>query len=112
LSATDISLSTVIPVRALEANSANKVFDGMASGCCIAINHKGWLKDLIEKNEAGLCLSQDLNKSYAKLNAYIQNPLKLTLAKEKSRKLAIKEFNYNKLANDVLMVLERSIKDK
>ena len=47
--ASDISFSTVIPVKQLEANSANKIFDSMASGCCIAINHQGWIKDMINE---------------------------------------------------------------
>jgi len=78
----------------------------MASGCCIAINHKGWLKELIDENEIGVSLSQDINKAYDKLNAYIKDPLRLVQAKENSTRLAVNQFDYNELAKEVIMVLE------
>lgn len=39
-------ISTVIDVPELEVNSANKIFDAMAAGKALAINHGGWQKIL------------------------------------------------------------------
>jgi len=112
LSATDISFSTVIPVKELEANSANKVFDGMASGCCIAINHEGWLKDLLEKNKAGISLSQNIEMAYVQINSLINNTKRLALAKKNARNLAENFFDYDILTKDVLAVMEEILKSK
>ena len=53
-------ISTVAPIPALNANSANKVFDTLAAGLPIFINHGGWQKDMIEAAGAGLVLSRDV----------------------------------------------------
>ena len=109
LAATDIAFSTIIPIKELEANSANKVFDGMASGCCIAINHKGWLKELLEENDTGISLSVDLDKAYIELQELIRDSDKLRLFKNNARKLAEKRFSHDILAKDVMAVLEKSL---
>lgn len=59
LGAATITSSVVIPVRALEHNSANKFFDSLAAGRPIAINHGGWQADLLESAGAGLVLDPD-----------------------------------------------------
>lgn len=109
LSITDVSFSTVTNVRELEANSANKVFDSMASGCCVAINHEGWLKKILEDNSAGISLSYDIEKAYVELRELIQNPKKLRFFKSNARKLAEECFDYDILAEDVLMILNESL---
>lgn len=55
-SAADITMCTVIDVPALHANCANKFFDSLAAGRPIAINHEGWLADLIRQHGCGLVL--------------------------------------------------------
>lgn len=112
LAATDISFSTIIPVKELEANSANKVFDAMASGCCVAINHGGWLKELLEKNESGISLSQNIEIAYDQLKSLIKNTKRLALAKKNARILAEVFFDYDKLTKDVLAVMEKSLTSK
>ena len=52
--ACDLAVSTVIDNRALRANSANKVFDALAAGRPVAVNHEGWLADLIRDSGGGL----------------------------------------------------------
>lgn len=59
LSACDISVSTVADVPALWANSANKIFDALAAGRPVAINHGGWLAEMIEAQKCGLVLPAD-----------------------------------------------------
>ena len=56
LSAADFASSTVIDRQALWANSANKVFDAFAAGRPVAINHEGWLAEMIRETGCGLVL--------------------------------------------------------
>ncbi|NUQ66442.1 MAG: glycosyltransferase family 4 protein [Pirellulales bacterium] len=56
LSAADMATSLFVDVRQMWSNSANKVFDALAAGRPIAINHKGWLADLIDETGCGLVL--------------------------------------------------------
>lgn len=56
LSAATIATSFVIDVPALHANSANKVFDALASGTPVAINHEGWQADFLRAQNAGVVL--------------------------------------------------------
>lgn len=53
LASADIATSLFIPLPAMEVNSANKFFDGLAAGCCLAINYGGWQAELLSKTGAG-----------------------------------------------------------
>jgi len=105
LAATDIAVSTVIPLPELEANSANKFFDGLAAGCCVAINHKGWQAELLESSGAGFHLSASVDKAIGELMDWVKNPQRISEAGEKARKLAVEQFSRDKLANDLERVL-------
>ena len=105
LAAADIAVSTVIPLPELEANSANKFFDGLAAGCCMAINHKGWQADLLLSSGAGLQLSASIDKAICELKNWINNPQRISAARGKARKLAEDAFATDKLAADLEQVL-------
>lgn len=61
----DLIISLVINVEALWANSANKFFDGLASGTPVAINYAGWQAEILEKTKSGIVLSPDDPKAGA-----------------------------------------------
>ncbi|WP_231378113.1 glycosyltransferase [Corynebacterium glutamicum] len=109
LSAADFSLSTVAPVPALYANSANKVFDTFASGTPLAINHGGWLADLLEENEAGLVLDGiDIKSAANLLLEVLGDSEKLKLLAANSKKLATDKFDRQALAEELVKVLEKA----
>ncbi len=56
LSAADLSLSLFGPVKEMWHNSANKLFDALASQTPIAINYGGWQQEFIEEHKCGLVL--------------------------------------------------------
>jgi len=56
----DMGSSFVIPIKELWANSANKFFDTLAAGKPILINHQGWQKEVIEKDNLGYVLPEQL----------------------------------------------------
>lgn len=105
LSAADIVISTVIAIPALEANSANKVFDGMSAGRCIAINHGGWLANLLQETDAGLVLSQNIDDAAAQIRDILDSPQKLALKKENAQKLADNVFSRDILAEKLELIL-------
>lgn len=109
LNAADIVISTVVPIPALEANSANKVFDGMAAGCCIAINHGGWLAELLEKTGAGIVLSQDVEESARRIKSLLDYPAKLAQMRISARQLAADVFSRDKLAYKLDTILRTAV---
>jgi glycosyltransferase involved in cell wall biosynthesis len=111
LAAADISISTVIPVAELEANSANKVFDGMAAGCCIAINHGGWLASLLNETKAGMVLPQDIPAAARELTRWLDNPELLSGARAQARALAEQRFSRDTLAVELNGLLIQVVKN-
>ena len=56
ISAADICTSVFIDLKEMWANNAAKVFDAMAGSRPFAINHEGWLAELIRDHDCGLVL--------------------------------------------------------
>ncbi len=99
LSAADIATSTVIDRKSLWANSANKVFDSLAAGKPVAINHEGWLADLIRQSGCGLVLPVgDLERAARQLVAILRDQASLQKAGEAARKVARGQFDREMLA--------------
>jgi glycosyltransferase involved in cell wall biosynthesis len=101
----DISISTFIPVKELEHNSPNKFFDGLASGCCIAINHGGWQADLLTETEAGIVLSAEPSAAARQLQEVADMPGRLQRMGENARKLGESRFNARALCAQVEAVI-------
>jgi glycosyltransferase involved in cell wall biosynthesis len=93
LSAATVATSVVVPVKALEHNSANKFFDALAAGTPIAINHGGWQADLLRESGAGIVLPYHAPDEAAQLLAdFIQDSTRLEAAGEAARNLARTRF--------------------
>lgn len=106
--AADIVISTVIPITALWANSANKIFDGMAAGCCIAINHGGWLADLLRERDAGLVLSPVAEEAALQIKSMLDSTDDLARMKSNARQLADSLFARDALANQLESVFKKT----
>lgn len=103
----DIAFSTVLPIKELYANSANKIFDAFASGCPICINHSGWLKELIDKKNCGLVLQDNATKSeFDKLRIFLNSEQKMKEARRASKRLGQIDFNRERLYVKFKEVLE------
>ena len=57
--ACDLAVSVFIDLPELGNNSPNKVFDAFAAGRPVAVNHGGWIAELIAASGAGLVLPPD-----------------------------------------------------
>ncbi|GGM42621.1 glycosyltransferase family 4 protein [Microbacterium saperdae] len=107
LSAATVATSVVVPNPAMEANSANKFFDALASGTPIAINHGGWQADLITRHGIGIVLdSFDLEDAAVQLTALLQDPERLLLFSRAAADLARSEFSRDDLATRFIDVAE------
>jgi glycosyltransferase involved in cell wall biosynthesis len=98
MSAASVVASWVIPVAALEANSANKIFDGFAAGRPVAINYGGWQADLLEGSGAGIRLAaHDVSRAATDLVSYLSSPERLAKARERSAELGRTLFDRDRL---------------
>jgi glycosyltransferase involved in cell wall biosynthesis len=109
LSAADITLSLVIDLPELWANSANKFFDGLAAGRPIGINHEGWQADLLREENAGLVLdARDTGRATASLLTHIQDRTWVETTGKNARTLAETRFAREMLARKLEDVLYRA----
>ncbi len=91
--AADVVTSLFINLPEMQANSANKFFDGLASGTPIAINYGGWHKELLEQTGAGISMDpEDYAAAAKKLAEHVTNPQWLEKAGRSSRQLAEDQF--------------------
>lgn len=109
LAASDFAISTVAKISQLEANSANKFFDGLAAGCCMLINHGGWQEDLLLESGAGVRLSRDLNAAAEQMVLMLSDSEGVNQKKVAARKLAEQRFSRDLLAKRFEDVLVRVV---
>ena len=104
--AADISTSLFIPLKPMEANSANKFFDSLASGTPVAINYKGWQADLLINNGAGIVLDSYNYQTAAKdIVQTLYNKTWLKTAGMAAKTLAIEHFSRDTLVDAFEKVL-------
>jgi len=110
LAAADFASSLFIALPAMEANSANKFFDGLAAGCCMAINYGGWQAEILDESGAGLQLARDVTLAARQLQELADHPERIAQAKMAARQLAEERFSRDKLAAQLEEVLARSVR--
>jgi glycosyltransferase involved in cell wall biosynthesis len=96
-------------VPVLATNSPNKLFDTLAAGRPAIVNTDGWMRELVERNEAGLFArpgdARDLADQVERLRA---DPELARRLGANARALAEREFDRDALAERALAVLERA----
>ncbi len=108
LSAVDIATSLFLPIPEMQANSANKFFDALAAGCCVAINYGGWHAQLLREHGAGLRLADDPAAAAAQLSTLAADRNALRACGVNARRLAEARFSRDDLAAQVGEVLLRT----
>lgn len=104
----DMATSTVLPIEALYANSANKVFDAFAAGSPLLINHGGWLCDLIRTHKCGLVINNSpTNEDYKNVRTFLLNDDDYSFASRASLGLGQTEFNREYLYTKLKTILEK-----
>lgn len=110
LSAATMASALFIDLPEMRPNSANKFFDGLASGRPVFLNYGGWMHDLVNKHQCGISGWQMNIKDVAKnLDDKMNDPAWLDQAAKSARNLAETEFDRDKLANQLITVLEMTL---
>lgn len=107
LSAVDVATSLFLPIPEMESNSANKFFDALAAGCCVAINYGGWHAEMLQEAKAGIRLDADPQLAAADLQVLADEPGRIASAGLNARRLAEREFSRDDLAAKIQTVLIR-----
>ena len=107
--ASDACLTIFKDVPVLATNSPNKLFDTFAAGRAAIVNTPGWMRELVEENEAGVFVRPgdpcDLAAKVARLR---DDPDAVERYGRNARALAEREFDRDRLAERALTVLEEA----
>jgi glycosyltransferase involved in cell wall biosynthesis len=96
-------------VPVLATNSPNKLFDTFAAGRPAVVNMDGWMRSLVEDNEAGLYVrAGDAGDLAEKLAWLRDHPEEAERMGRNARALAEREFDRDRLAQRALAVLEEA----
>ena len=101
--------SFVIDLPELEANSANKFFEGLAAGAPMLINYGGWQETLLAETESGIRLARDVHVACGQLTALIDNQPLCRRLGQNARRIAEERFSYDSLAFSLEKVLDAAI---
>ena len=105
--AATVVTSLFLPLREMEANSANKFFDGLAAGRPIAINYGGWQEELLRKHDAGIRLdAHDPDRAASELAALVRDSARTATMGDHARQLAEARFSRDDAAEKIRAVLE------
>jgi glycosyltransferase involved in cell wall biosynthesis len=112
LSAATMSTSFVIDNAALWDNSANKFFDALAAARPIAVNHEGWIADLIREHDMGIVLPvRDIPRAAQMLVRAVRDREWLQRAGQSAGLVARKSFDRDAQAREVCRVLETVVRE-
>ncbi|HKP93278.1 MAG TPA: glycosyltransferase family 4 protein, partial [Chthoniobacterales bacterium] len=107
--ASDVCMTIYKNVPILYTCSPNKLFDTFAAGRAAVVNSPGWLKELVEQNQAGVYVRPDDPDDLAARAVFLRdNPELVKSYGRNARALAEKQFDRNKLAAQLLAVLENA----
>ncbi|GIF38813.1 glycosyltransferase family 4 protein [Actinoplanes xinjiangensis] len=107
--ACDLAASVFVDVPELGANSPNKVFDAFAAGRPVAVNHGGWVADLITETGAGLVLPPaDTAAAAAAVAGFLGDREACRAARAAAYALARDRFDRDLLFEDFERVLAES----
>jgi glycosyltransferase involved in cell wall biosynthesis len=107
--ASDACLTIFKDVPVLATNSPNKLFDTFAAGRAAIVNTEGWMRELVEDNEAGVFVRPGDPRDLAEKVAWLRdNPGEVERLGRNARALAEREFDRDALAARALAVLEEA----
>ena len=102
-----LTLFKDVPV--LATNSPNKLFDTFAAGRPAIVNMDGWMRELVEQNEAGVYARAGDAADLAEKVAWLRDhPAEAERMGANARALAEREFGRDQLVERALAVLEEA----
>jgi glycosyltransferase involved in cell wall biosynthesis len=110
LSAATVATSLFVDLEAMWHNSANKFFDALAARRPVMINYGGWQADLLTETGAGIVVSpREPATAAGHLHLLLRSPERLARARCAADALAAGPFDRDRLAAELLRVLERAL---
>jgi glycosyltransferase involved in cell wall biosynthesis len=104
-----VCLTLFKDVPVLQTNSPNKLFDTFAAGRPAIVNMDGWMRKLVEDNDAGAYVRPGDPAELAERLAWLRdNPEAVERMGRNARALAEREFGRDELAARALAVLEEA----
>ncbi len=111
LAVADVGLVTFAPYKVLEANSANKFYDYLASGLPVVINYRGWQASYLAEWECGLSSDQgDLDALVQNIIALADDPARRCAMGKCGRRLAETRFDRTQIAAELLQLFQGILK--
>jgi glycosyltransferase involved in cell wall biosynthesis len=108
--AADVTLTIFAPYPVLETNSPNKFFDSLAAGRPAVVNLDGWIRRLVEENDAGAWVpSGDAEALAWALSALAGDPERVERMGGNARALAEREFSRDLMAERLARTLEEAL---
>ena len=108
--AADVTLTIFAPYPILETNSPNKFFDSLAAGKPPVVNLAGWLRRLVEENDAGVWVPAGQPEALAgTLRELASDPERVKRMGRNARALAEREFSRDLMAERLVRTLEEAI---
>ncbi|MBP6721842.1 MAG: glycosyltransferase family 4 protein [Bacteroidia bacterium] len=108
LATADIGVVTFAPFSVLQANSANKFYDYLASGLPVLLNYQGWQAEYLEQWNCGRASRMgDLHAFADNIEWLLQNPTARSEMGKNARRLAESHFDRKKIAGDLLAGFQR-----
>jgi glycosyltransferase involved in cell wall biosynthesis len=103
----DVGLVTFAPYKVLEANSANKFYDYLASGLPVVINYRGWQASYLAQWGCGLSSDQsDLNALVQNIVMLADDPARRSTMGKNGRQLAESQFDRAKIGTELLHLFQ------
>jgi glycosyltransferase involved in cell wall biosynthesis len=110
IGAADVTLTIFAPYPVLETNSPNKFFDSLAAGKPVVVNLDGWLRRLVEENDAGAWVPAGNPDALAtRLAVLATDPEGVATMGRNARALAEREFSRDLMAERLARTLEEAV---
>lgn len=107
-----VAFSLFIDLKPMWRNSANKFFDGLASGTPMALNYGGWQAEALEESGAGIRLHEsDYELAAEQLVAFVSDAERLERSGIAARRLAAERFDRDVLADQLYEVLNDVVQE-
>ena len=113
VAACDVGMVIFANFPVLENNSANKFFDSISAGKPVLLNYSGWQRKILEENDAGFgCDLWDIGQFVEKVSYLNSHRKQLKSMGQNARRIAMENFDRDKLAAQVLSLLEGQCRRK
>ena len=109
--AADVTLTIFAPYPVLETNSPNKFFDSLAAGRPAIVNLDGWVRRLVEENDAGAWVPAGDSEALGwALSALAGDRERVERMGRNARDLAEREFSRDLMAERLERTLEEAVR--